>query len=292
MGYIYKIVNPKGKVYVGMTKHLRQRMYAHAFFANKGAKNYLANSIRKYGWDGHTCCVLEQVDDSLLAEREIFWIKELNTFAYLNPDGLNLTPGGEGAQTKWRNEKRSAEAKRNMAQRNYGRKWSDEERLVMSERMKIRQKNNPTSFTKEAKEKSIQMRSRPMVAYDINGVFIGEYPSQKECALAVGVRQDSVSESAMSGKSFNGQYVFRFKTENYPLKIEVKKAGVYCIKKPVICFLNSFQIEYPSCADAANDVGMKRDAVLKCAQTKAGTRKGYRFLFKEDFENMQMAIAV
>ena len=37
--------------------------------------------------------VIEEVDNSLLNEREIFWIKEYNS---LSPNGYNLTTGGEG----------------------------------------------------------------------------------------------------------------------------------------------------------------------------------------------------
>lgn len=45
------------------------------------------------GLENFTFEVIEEVDNSLLNDREIFWIKECNS---LSPNGYNLTTGGEG----------------------------------------------------------------------------------------------------------------------------------------------------------------------------------------------------
>jgi len=104
---IYKITNiSNGKIYVGQAvshilNHKRYRPYGHegrfrchiseAFSTKKNQSHYLNNAIRKYGVTDFMvelieCCELEQAD-----EREIHYIKELNS---LFPNGYNLKNGG------------------------------------------------------------------------------------------------------------------------------------------------------------------------------------------------------
>lgn len=104
---IYKITNiSNGKIYVGQAvshilNHKRYRPYGHqgrfrchiseAFSSKKNQSHYLNNAIRKYGVDDFVvelieCCEIEKSD-----EREIYYIKELNS---LFPNGYNLKNGG------------------------------------------------------------------------------------------------------------------------------------------------------------------------------------------------------
>ena len=104
---IYKITNiSNGKIYVGQAvshilNHKRYRPYGHegrfrchiseAFSTKKKKSHYLNNAIRKYGVTDFVvelieCCEVEKAD-----EREIHYIKELNS---LFPNGYNLKNGG------------------------------------------------------------------------------------------------------------------------------------------------------------------------------------------------------
>ena len=104
---IYKITNiSNGKIYVGQAvshilNHKRYRPYGHegrfrchiseAFSTKKNQSHYLNNAIRKYGVTDFMvelieCCEVEKAD-----EREIHYIKELNS---LFPNGYNLKNGG------------------------------------------------------------------------------------------------------------------------------------------------------------------------------------------------------
>lgn len=49
--------------------------------------------MRKYGIGHFSISTIEQVDDSLLDEREIYWIEVYNSY---NPNGYNSTLGGKG----------------------------------------------------------------------------------------------------------------------------------------------------------------------------------------------------
>ena len=71
MAYVYRIINPKGKVYVGSTRdiNIRKRNYK-GLCCKKQTKLY--NSLKKYGWDRHLFEVLEEVsiENMYIAERK------------------------------------------------------------------------------------------------------------------------------------------------------------------------------------------------------------------------------
>jgi len=104
---IYKIVNlSNGKIYVGQAvshilNHKRYRPYGHqgrfrchiseAFSTKKNQSHYLNNAIRKYGVHDFVVELIECCEISNADEREIHYIKELNS---LFPNGYNLKNGG------------------------------------------------------------------------------------------------------------------------------------------------------------------------------------------------------
>ena len=90
-GIIYKISSPSGKVYVGQTmrsfqKRIRQHKSKHSYCT------YLKRAIQKYGDEMKYEIIEEDVPHDQLDEREIYWIKELNSLA---PTGYNCTTGGQ-----------------------------------------------------------------------------------------------------------------------------------------------------------------------------------------------------
>jgi group I intron endonuclease len=88
---IYKITNPKGKIYIGKTKDLKNRIIYYRTLNCKGQPK-LYNSILKYSWLNHTLEVIEECYLEQLDNKEIYWIKFYNTVC----NGLNCTYGGEG----------------------------------------------------------------------------------------------------------------------------------------------------------------------------------------------------
>ena len=97
---IYKITNPKGQAYIGLSKNIEFRFNQHKNFQFKG-NNKLRESLTQYGGDSHLFEVLEEVDisscnrnegNALLRRRERYWINELQTYN----NGLNENKGGSG----------------------------------------------------------------------------------------------------------------------------------------------------------------------------------------------------
>lgn len=98
MGFVYKITNSiNGKMYIGQTSRdidVRWREHIRDS-SDKPSSVYfslLHCAIRKYGADAFVVECVEECDDSVLDEREQYWIKHLET----RENGYNITRGGQG----------------------------------------------------------------------------------------------------------------------------------------------------------------------------------------------------
>ena len=107
---IYKITNPEGKTYIGLSKEIEKRWMSHKNLQFQG-NELLRESLIKYGRDSHSFEVIEEIDisnleraksNSLLRKRERYWIKELDTFN----NGLNSNGGGSGCNEHTEESKR------------------------------------------------------------------------------------------------------------------------------------------------------------------------------------------
>lgn len=100
MGYIYKITNlQNNKIYIGKTTTcIQERFSKHIYEANtpntKGYMFILHKAFRKYGINNFNIEQIEEIDNSLLNDREIYWINFYNSMI---PNGYNMTFGGEGS---------------------------------------------------------------------------------------------------------------------------------------------------------------------------------------------------
>lgn len=96
MGYIYCITNQVNqKKYVGLTiRSLSVRFKQHKSDRNKYPNIPLYKAFNKYGVENFSISLLEEVDNSMLSEREIYWIDKLGTF--ISKNGYNATLGGQG----------------------------------------------------------------------------------------------------------------------------------------------------------------------------------------------------
>jgi group I intron endonuclease len=101
---IYSITSPTNKVYIGLSKDIYKRWQSYRLLCNFKCQKLLHNSIKKYGYENHIFEILEvcDPDEKILAEREIFWIKEKNTYFYNNKQfGLNLSKGGNAPNPQY-----------------------------------------------------------------------------------------------------------------------------------------------------------------------------------------------
>lgn len=98
---IYKITNlVNGKVYVGKSVDIEERWEDHKRESfnrkSKDYNKYLYQSIRKHGLENFSFEVIEECSKEDLNDREIYWIKEYQSFPPDLGKGYNSYPGGEG----------------------------------------------------------------------------------------------------------------------------------------------------------------------------------------------------
>ena len=161
---IYCIKNTTtGKMYIGFSADVEGRRKKHYSDLIKGrhVNKHLQSSWNEYGENAFCFYIIEECDKDILEDREIYYIKKLNT---TSPNGYNLTGGGEG------NKNPTPETRIKMGNGNRGRKLSDEWKANMSI-SKIGNSNNlgkhHSAETKErisaklkGRQKSEQMRKK------------------------------------------------------------------------------------------------------------------------------------
>jgi group I intron endonuclease len=137
-GHIYKITNPSGKIYIGKTIRLSDRI-SYYKNNNKGGQKILDNSIEKYGWENHIFEVIDSAPVDQLNTLEIEYIQKYNSFHYENKNGMNLTKGGEGTLGRIP----SKEQRQKLSDSLKGKKHSKETKQLMS----LLKKGKPSNST-------------------------------------------------------------------------------------------------------------------------------------------------
>ena len=137
MGYIYKATNLiNGKMYIGQTRQsLEERIRKHYVKAKalaehtKSGEEYKGSiflkALNKYDKDDWDWEIIEEVNNELLNDREIYWINFYNSYED-REKGYNMTPGGSAYPL-------SDEIKHKISLANTGIKRSEEEKRHLSE---------------------------------------------------------------------------------------------------------------------------------------------------------------
>jgi len=289
MGVIYKLTSPSGKIYVGKTYNLRKRVNSHKASIKKDKNYVLINSIRKHGWDNHFLEVIEEVEDDLLNDREIYWIKELNTYYQDNDLGMNMTRGGDGQRCSWmhKTEQRKQQSERYTSDGNpfYGHKHSDESKDIMSEKAKIRNKDKNINIPEWGVEKGRLAVIRACIVYGSDGVLIGEYDSLTNCANKLGVKLGTVKDSVLYGSWIDGRYLVRYKlSDEYLLRMEVKEIKTKTVKRAIRSISpDGLEKLYPSAKEASDELGIPKTTINRAAQYNNGKaiRSGHVFFYQD-----------
>lgn len=129
MRHIYTFKNLiDGKIYVGQTKHPGKRKREHLGCAKDGSEGKLYAAIRKYGEENFLFEVVENCEDEVVNEREVYWVQYFDSFKC----GYNMTSGGDhfdhSEETKekignhFRGKHLSEEHKQRLREANLGKK--------------------------------------------------------------------------------------------------------------------------------------------------------------------------
>lgn len=201
-----------GKIYIGLSKdvYYRGKKHLEMLRSNKHFNKRLQNHFNKYG-DDLEFSVVEFCEQSKLEEREIFWIKELNSIER----GFNFSEGGK--------------------LKNYCSKRFDFENIVTGKVMKnstvkdlvdydkridlsmiykvINGKNHTTFGWKIMGRKVFRKKAplnlkmlRPIKLKNCETGEVREFPSQIEAARQLSLKQGSISHLFNGKRKYCGKW--------------------------------------------------------------------------------------
>jgi group I intron endonuclease len=160
---IYKITNiVNGKIYIGQSRNTNKYYF--------GGGSILKKAIKKYGKSNFIKETIEECNcEKCLEEREIFWIKELDS---RNPEiGYNIREGGglNGGHYDIQGENNP----------NYGNKWTDEAKQKASDRLKGHSLEEIYGL-----EKANEVRNKMSIsASGVNNSMYGISPEKRQCYI-------------------------------------------------------------------------------------------------------------
>lgn len=288
MGVIYKITNPSGREYVGKTWNFQKRLIAHKASSRKKSTHIiLINSFKKYGFDEHTFEVIEECSDDIIDQREIYWIKELNTFNANNPFGMNMTLGGDGQRGKL-DERRKNIALNNLFKNGTpfkGKHHTEANKKAQSERVIKYNLETGRCVPKWGAEKGRLVVMEPIVCYDLDGNFIKEFESYTEAGKEYGKPASLVRDAVVRFSCFQGKYYFIKKVDSYSMKIETKGLVLANSKRKVLYLSKELQVlsEYDSALEASIDLGVPKTTINRAAQYNQlkPIRTGHIFIYSD-----------
>lgn len=220
---IYKIVSPSGRVYIGKTSNLKLRIdYYRRLKCKKQPLLYY--SLLKYGFSGHSFDVIYEGEHSLkeINELEMYYINEYDSFHGNNENGMNLTLGGDGGFGL----KLSEEHKQKIIEANKNRIYkphSEETKKLISESRKktgkteAHQKAIDNLRGKKIKKTEEWIRNnsesikKPILQFDIEGVFIKEWKSAKDVELEIGLSRKNISANLRNKTKHAYGYIWKYK---------------------------------------------------------------------------------
>lgn len=220
MGYIYCITNQiNDKKYVGLTTtSLVERMSNHKANSKRHPNLPLYRAFNKYGIENFSIEVLEEVDNSMLSEREIYWIAKLDTFNSQN--GYNATLGGEGGHRIYTEE----DMKRIISLWESGMTISD---INAETGIGIRTITTAVCDLPNFKERTQEMiterirkaRGRRVKQYSLSGELIKEYETQTDAQKELGLPTSTQIAACCQNKNRTCHgFLWRYEDDDPPQK--------------------------------------------------------------------------
>lgn len=204
MSIIYLIENDiNDKKYVGLTtRNISIRWREHL----RHSDQYIDKAIQKYGREHFSIIELEECDDSVLDEREKYWISFYDSFN----NGYNLTPGGREENLIFLPDKK--EEVKQMWNRGYGQKDIIEATKLNVETVHnylLKSGVSLEDIRNRQREKISKIKSKPILQYDLQGNLIKKWASTSEATKA-GYDKSTIQRSLYGITKKPRKYIWKF----------------------------------------------------------------------------------
>jgi group I intron endonuclease len=207
---IYKITNPKGKIYIGQTINWKERQKSYKCHHVKGQRK-LYNSLIKYGWENHIKEIIEECSLNQLNEKERYWQEYFNVLE----NGLNCrltkTDDKSGYMSIDSCIKKSQSLKAYWEKN--PRKISEEHMLKMIEGRKGLTRSIETKEKMKNKKIGTSYRKKTIIQYDLNMNKIKEYSSAKEARDYLEKKGNSIADCASGRQKTAYGFIWKYKKD-------------------------------------------------------------------------------
>lgn len=304
--YIYTLSHPQtGEIrYVGKTTNLKRRTYQHfnikvcKKLGNRHLGNWLLSILNNNLKPKLE--VLEECTDNWI-KCEQYWIEQFKHWGF---DLLNITKGGEGF-----GHKHSEESKRKMSlaqkglSKNFSEKTLEEKRklfksnanpmknpLYKQKVIDARKGNNNwvTNSMKEnlkiriqeSVENNTQCGNKAILQYDLEGNFIKEWVSITQINKKLGFCRKVLIDVCKERKISTCGFVWRYKTIDYPLTIEVPKKIINYLLIQHDKNYNTVN-EFESLTDAYKSTNISITAIANNLSGRSKSAGGFIWKYKQ-----------
>jgi group I intron endonuclease len=269
---IYKITSPSSKIYIGSSVDIDFRKYKYKkLHCKKQPKLY--NSFMKYSFDNHNFEIIMECK-----KEDLFHFERCFQEIYNSVEcGLNCVY----VNTDEKHKIMSEETKEKLRLINTGKKLSKE----------IVEKIRVASTGRTHSEKSKQLMSRvqrdlnkkgiAVLQYSLDGVFLKEYLNIRTACREFdnNICRRHITKCC-NGKTLSVKgFMWRFKTENYPLTITPYKTlyNEYCNVRKIIQYDKNLNLinMYMSTLEACTVNNFNKSGLKACLSGKNPTYKGY-----------------
>lgn len=218
-GIIYKYTSPSNKHYIGQTIHPKSRKIEHKH-NSKVLKTKFYNAIKKYGFDSFEFSVLYETPllpkeevIKLLNEKEQYYIKMFDSFN----NGYNHDEGGK-ARIGFKHKLETIELykkQRSFVPQEIRDKISksNKGKIIPEEvRKKISEGNKGKGMSDKNKKLVSLQKSKPVLQYTLEGIFIKEWKSATQAAKELGLKNAPISKVCKQNKGTVYGYIWKFKS--------------------------------------------------------------------------------
>lgn len=179
---IYKITNPKGKIYIGQTIDFDRRVYQYKML-NCKEQPKLYNSLKKYGFNNHVFELIHQCQETNLTILERYYQELYKT---IENDNLNCFL----VTTKDKTGRHTEETKRKMSESAKGKKKTAEHIAKLPQNQKGYKGKKRSEETK-LKQSLNNGKARKVYQYTKDSEFIKEWRNVTEAEKAYNINNIS-----------------------------------------------------------------------------------------------------
>lgn len=327
---VYMHINKiNDKKYIGITsKHPEQR-WKNGSNYRKDSQPVFYRAIQKYTWDGFHHIIIAtglNENEAKQMEVELIALYKTNCCRYNNPDfGYNMTDGGDGSaghilsdETKEKIREKQLKRFENPAERDRqsklakerftipenvpmrGRHHSDETKKIISNKVKLALANEDIRKMLSNMKKGLYDGDKnpqygsgeTVVQLTLSGDFVAEYISGFDAYLKTGINYASIYRCCVGDQLTSGGFIWMHKKdygikEIQSIKIKKKKTPISIVQ---ISLNGDFVSIYNSITEASNITGIDRGGINKCCLNRARSAGGYKWMYKEDWDKLQLTI--